>query len=130
MNSFNWNNDIVLCSFYAISLQCCGKVSLLIQIYKVLYKVIVIIWLCWFPSPILWLWISVKVYFELIVLSEPSNMLVLCHFFSGLQGNPLNPEILSVYNENNGTVKLLTYMLDNLHGRSLFSFLVNRVNFL
>ena len=36
---------------------------------------------------------------------------------SGLKGNPLSPEILSIYNEANGTSKLLTYMLDNLHGK-------------
>uniref|UniRef100_A0A6M2DIW1 poly(A)-specific ribonuclease n=1 Tax=Xenopsylla cheopis TaxID=163159 RepID=A0A6M2DIW1_XENCH len=32
----------------------------------------------------------------------------------GLHGNPLNKEVLSIYNEPNGTLKLLTYMLDNL----------------
>jgi len=32
----------------------------------------------------------------------------------GLKGNPLSPEILSVYNEVNGTSRLLSYMLDNL----------------
>lgn len=32
----------------------------------------------------------------------------------GLHGNPLSKEILSIYGENNGTHKLLTYMLDNL----------------
>ncbi|XP_053671969.1 CCR4-NOT transcription complex subunit 6-like [Anopheles nili] len=32
----------------------------------------------------------------------------------GLHGNPLNKEVLSLYNEPNGTSKLLTYMLDNL----------------
>ncbi len=37
--------------------------------------------------------------------------------FAGLKGNPLSPEILSIYNEANGTSKLLTYMLDNLHGK-------------
>lgn len=33
----------------------------------------------------------------------------------GLHGNPLSPEIISIYKEANGTSKLLTYMLDNLH---------------
>lgn len=33
----------------------------------------------------------------------------------GLKGNPLSPEILSVYAEPNGTRKLLEFMLDNLH---------------
>ncbi|XP_064632605.1 CCR4-NOT transcription complex subunit 6-like isoform X3 [Lineus longissimus] len=33
----------------------------------------------------------------------------------GLTGNPLSPEILSIYNEPNGQTKLLTFMLDNLH---------------
>jgi len=33
----------------------------------------------------------------------------------GLKGNPLSPEILSVYNEVNGTSRLLSYMLDNLN---------------
>ncbi|XP_063632199.1 CCR4-NOT transcription complex subunit 6 isoform X1 [Cydia splendana] len=32
----------------------------------------------------------------------------------GLHGNPLSKEMLSIYNESNGTSKLLTYMLDNL----------------
>ncbi|XP_005178768.1 CCR4-NOT transcription complex subunit 6-like isoform X2 [Musca domestica] len=32
----------------------------------------------------------------------------------GLMGNPLQKEFLSIYNEPNGTQKLLTYMLDNL----------------
>jgi len=32
----------------------------------------------------------------------------------GLHGNPLGKDILSIYNEPNGTSKLLTYMLDNL----------------
>lgn len=34
----------------------------------------------------------------------------------GLQGNPLSKEMLSIYNDNNGTAKLLSYMLDNLQG--------------
>ncbi|KAL5019281.1 hypothetical protein ScPMuIL_005003 [Solemya velum] len=33
----------------------------------------------------------------------------------GLQGNPLNHEILNLYNEVNGTSKLLTFMLDQLN---------------
>lgn len=33
----------------------------------------------------------------------------------GLKGNPLQPEFLSLYNEPQGTQKLLTYMFDNLH---------------
>ncbi|XP_055679826.1 CCR4-NOT transcription complex subunit 6-like isoform X4 [Lutzomyia longipalpis] len=32
----------------------------------------------------------------------------------GLHGNPLGKDILSIYNEPNGTQKLLTFMLDNL----------------
>ncbi|CAE1176034.1 unnamed protein product [Acanthosepion pharaonis] len=32
----------------------------------------------------------------------------------GLQGNPLSPDILNLYNEPNGTQKLLSYMLDHL----------------
>ncbi|XP_013173930.1 PREDICTED: CCR4-NOT transcription complex subunit 6 isoform X2 [Papilio xuthus] len=32
----------------------------------------------------------------------------------GLQGNPLSKEMLSIYNDSNGTAKLLSYMLDNL----------------
>uniref|UniRef100_A0A336M7I4 poly(A)-specific ribonuclease n=1 Tax=Culicoides sonorensis TaxID=179676 RepID=A0A336M7I4_CULSO len=32
----------------------------------------------------------------------------------GLHGNPLGKDIMSIYNEPNGTSKLLTYMLDNL----------------
>lgn len=34
----------------------------------------------------------------------------------GIGGNPLGKDILSIYNEPNGTNKLLTYMLDNLSG--------------
>lgn len=40
----------------------------------------------------------------------------------GLHGNPLNKEVLSIYNEPNGTLKLLTYMLDNLQGKILLYF--------
>ncbi|XP_055645425.1 CCR4-NOT transcription complex subunit 6-like [Toxorhynchites rutilus septentrionalis] len=32
----------------------------------------------------------------------------------GLHGNPLGKDVMSIYNEPNGTQKLLTYMLDNL----------------
>jgi len=32
----------------------------------------------------------------------------------GLMGNPLQKEFMNIYNEPNGTQKLLTYMLDNL----------------
>ncbi|XP_038106831.1 CCR4-NOT transcription complex subunit 6-like [Culex quinquefasciatus] len=32
----------------------------------------------------------------------------------GLHGNPLGKDVMSIYNEPNGTNKLLTYMLDNL----------------
>jgi len=32
----------------------------------------------------------------------------------GLMGNPLQKEFMNIYNEPNGTPKLLTYMLDNL----------------
>uniref|UniRef100_T1GAQ2 Carbon catabolite repressor protein 4 n=1 Tax=Megaselia scalaris TaxID=36166 RepID=T1GAQ2_MEGSC len=32
----------------------------------------------------------------------------------GLHGNPLQKEIINIYNEPNGTQKLLTYLLDNL----------------
>lgn len=35
----------------------------------------------------------------------------------GLMGNPLQKEFLSIYNEPNGTQKLLTYMLDNLSSK-------------
>ncbi len=34
----------------------------------------------------------------------------------GLSGNPLQPDILSMVNEVNGTAKLLSYLLDNLTG--------------
>ncbi|XP_074649211.1 CCR4-NOT transcription complex subunit 6-like [Tubulanus polymorphus] len=33
----------------------------------------------------------------------------------GLQGNPLSPEISSLYNDMNGTSKLLSFLLDHLH---------------
>lgn len=35
----------------------------------------------------------------------------------GLHGNPLGKDILSIYNEVNGTQKLLTYMLDSLSSK-------------
>lgn len=35
----------------------------------------------------------------------------------GLKGNPLAMEIQAVYSESNGTLKLLSYMLDNLAGQ-------------
>ena len=34
----------------------------------------------------------------------------------GLTGNPLQPDILSMVNEVNGTAKLLSFLLDNLTG--------------
>lgn len=34
----------------------------------------------------------------------------------GLHGNPLGKEVLSIYNDSNGSHKLLTYLLDNLSG--------------
>uniref|UniRef100_A0A0N7ZC39 Disease resistance R13L4/SHOC-2-like LRR domain-containing protein n=1 Tax=Scylla olivacea TaxID=85551 RepID=A0A0N7ZC39_SCYOL len=34
----------------------------------------------------------------------------------GLKGNPLTMEIQAVYSDSNGTLKLLSYMLDNLAG--------------
>ena len=34
----------------------------------------------------------------------------------GLSGNPLQPDILSMVNEVNGTAKLLSFLLDNLTG--------------
>ena len=37
----------------------------------------------------------------------------------GLHGNPLGKDVMSIYNEPNGTQKLLTYMLDNLTGEWL-----------
>jgi CCR4-NOT transcription complex subunit 6 len=40
--------------------------------------------------------------------------------FVGLQGNPLSPEIMNLYNSNNGTQKLLSFMLDNLAGQLIF----------
>lgn len=35
----------------------------------------------------------------------------------GLHGNPLGKDVMSIYNEPNGTQKLLTYLLDNLTGK-------------
>ncbi|CAG9579632.1 unnamed protein product [Danaus chrysippus] len=37
----------------------------------------------------------------------------------GLQGNPLSKEMLSIYNDSNGTAKLLTYLLDNMQEMAL-----------
>ena len=36
----------------------------------------------------------------------------------GLKGNPLTMEIQAVYSDSNGTLKLLSYMLDNLAGKT------------
>lgn len=41
----------------------------------------------------------------------------------GLHGNPLGKDVMSIYNEPNGTHKLLTYMLDNLSGESFLCLL-------
>lgn len=35
----------------------------------------------------------------------------------GLQGNPLNKECWKIYNEPNGTQKLLSFLLDSLAGK-------------
>ncbi|RWS24178.1 CCR4-NOT transcription complex subunit 6-like protein [Leptotrombidium deliense] len=40
----------------------------------------------------------------------------------GLKGNPLTQEFLVIYNEPNGTQKLLSYLLDNLAGEFFFLF--------
>uniref|UniRef100_A0A4W5KWW2 CCR4-NOT transcription complex subunit 6-like n=1 Tax=Hucho hucho TaxID=62062 RepID=A0A4W5KWW2_9TELE len=37
----------------------------------------------------------------------------------GLKGNPLSQDILNLYQESDGTRKLLNYMLDNLAGKML-----------
>lgn len=37
----------------------------------------------------------------------------------GLQGNPLSKEMMALYGEPSGTHKLLSYMLDNLQGKSI-----------
>jgi len=37
----------------------------------------------------------------------------------GLAGNPLQPEILAMVNEPNGTAKLLSFLLDNLSGECI-----------
>lgn len=42
----------------------------------------------------------------------------------GLHGNQLGKDIMSIYNEINGTHKLLTYMLDNLTGELYFTFFI------
>lgn len=41
-------------------------------------------------------------------------------------GNPLSQDILNLYQEPDGTRKLLNYMLDNLAGKSVCSGQVNR----
>ncbi|KPJ02389.1 CCR4-NOT transcription complex subunit 6-like [Papilio xuthus] len=45
----------------------------------------------------------------------------------GLQGNPLSKEMLSIYNDSNGTAKLLSYMLDNLQGKFHVIFIAMRI---
>lgn len=43
----------------------------------------------------------------------------------GLQGNPLNKECWKIYNEPNGTPKLLSFLLDSLAGKiSLFNIMI------
>lgn len=42
-----------------------------------------------------------------------------------LVGNPLTKEIMALYSEPNGTQKLLTYMLDNLHGKYILLLYIN-----
>ena len=37
--------------------------------------------------------------------------------FVDLKGNPLPPDILSLYNEPRGIEKLLTHLLDGIHGK-------------
>lgn len=44
----------------------------------------------------------------------------------GLHGNPLQKDLQSIYNEPNGTQKLLTYLLDNLSCKFL-SYVLQRV---
>lgn len=44
-----------------------------------------------------------------------------CHGFGHITGNPLSPDILNLYQEPDGTRKLLNYMLDNLAGEQLSS---------
>ena len=46
-----------------------------------------------------------------------------------LKGNPLNPEILSVCSEPNGTSKLLTWLLYHLQGERLWLFLSSLCGF-
>ena len=41
---------------------------------------------------------------------------------TGLKGNPLSQEILVIYNEPNGTMKLLSYLNDNLAGKQFSVF--------
>ncbi len=38
----------------------------------------------------------------------------LCFRCSGLRGNPLAPDLVNIYNQMNGTQKLLTFLLDHL----------------
>ena len=38
-------------------------------------------------------------------------------YYLGLKGNPLNPEIVNIYNEPRGIEKLLTHLLDNIQGK-------------
>jgi CCR4-NOT transcription complex subunit 6 len=51
---------------------------------------------------------------------KPNQTNIISTCFVGLQGNPLSPEIMNLYNSNNGTQKLLSFMLDNLAGQLIF----------
>lgn len=49
----------------------------------------------------------------------------------GLQGNPINKECLKIYNEPNGTHKLISFLLDSLAGKSeliVIIFYLSKVN--
>lgn len=45
-----------------------------------------------------------------------------------MKGNPLTQELLVTYNEPNGTQKLLSYLLDNLAGKSMNLYILLLLN--
>ena len=53
------------------------------------------------------------------VLMKDKSYLYFCFVVVGLKGNPLSQELQQIYGEPNGTVNLLTYMLDHLHSEYL-----------
>ena len=64
-------------------------------------------------SAVVWDIRIVRFYFVVLTLHNIS--------ISGLGGNPLQPDLMSIYVSPNGTQKLLTFLLDHLTGKYFFT---------